>query len=378
MRTPEDRLTEALDQRAADVDVHDRLDAIVDGTAVTHVDIAPPRNNRRLLSVAAAVALLAVGAIAITQVGNVEESSDDGVAVQEDALDRGVLLPVPLSDVDEIADDEWVIATSLPEDYEFQYASDNADGSGLSQLVKYGVGPSQVEEISLRRSEDGSIPSGEPFDVDGTEWTVEASPESRLAARRIGDDVLTVGGFSGTDEELRAMLSDLVVVTEPGLPQAPIAYSRTMTEFGSFEFDGRVYSLRADGSNGWYCDGLFDVDGSGGGGCASFFDPADHLQAYHGAAVNSPTGSNEIQASTYGLTSTAASRIDVEWFDGSVTSVAPQNTSDLFPDVLFWATGATFELKGGTFDAESVVEVRAYDIGGELLATSRDGTLTVE
>lgn len=382
MNDLEDRLTEALDRRGADVAVSDRLDAIVEGTNIVRFDAPHPRRTARLLSVAAAVALLAVGVIAVTQYGGGETDDvrDDGTATQPDVPEGGAILPRPLAAVDSLADDEWVIPTLLPEGFEFQYAADTSTGPERSQMVVYGVGASQGSQIILSASGQGPTRAGTALVVDGVEWTVSSDPGARVASRRVGDDEFTIGGLGSTDVEVADVLASLVVVTDTGLPERPIVFNDSMTPVGVFMTDGRELTVKADGSNGWFCTGLFSGN-AWGGGCASFFDPANHLAEYHSGGSESADRAREMLTSVSGLSSVETTRVEVEWIDGTITSVAPQNSSDRFADVRFWATGTTIELDPGQSPDslnETVVEVRAYDAGGALLATSRNGTLTVE
>lgn len=158
MNTLEDQLTNVLDRRGADVDVDDRLGAIVEGTNVIRFDVSRPRRwNRRLLPAAAAVALLAVGGVAVTQLGGGDEARDDGTATQPDVPAGGDVLPRPLSAVDSLAVDEWVIPTRLPDGFEFQYAADTSTVDERSQMMLYGIGASQIEQIVL------NVRSGENF-----------------------------------------------------------------------------------------------------------------------------------------------------------------------------------------------------------------------
>ncbi len=72
--------------------------------------------------------------------------------------------------------------------------------------------------------------------------------------------------------------------------------------------------------------------------------------------------------------------IEVDWFDGTTSTVTPQNTSDQLTDARFWATGTTIELEPGqNTDAINITtEVRAIDANGEVIATVRDGELVDE
>jgi hypothetical protein len=80
------------------------------------------------------------------------------------------------------------------------------------------------------------------------------------------------------------------------------------------------------------------------------------------------------------MASTDVARIEVEFINGATASVAPQNTSDQFPDVLFWAVGAVVELEPGQ-DPDALnqvfVEIRADDGDGALLDTRTIGDDTV-
>lgn len=382
MNDLEDRLSEALELRGAEFDVHDRLDAIVEGATIVRFDTTPHRWNWRPLSAAAAVALLAAGVIGVMQIGggNPDDLRDDGTATQPDVPDGDAVLPRPLDAVDSLADDEWVIPTLLPDGFEFQYAAETSTRSERSQMVLYGVGASQGNQLILSASEQQSAMAGKALVVDGIEWTISTEPGPRLASRRIGDAAIAIGGLSSIDDDVKDVLAGLVVVTDAGLPEPPIVFNDAMTEVGTFEADGRELTVTADGSNGWFCTAL--VAGSGwGGGCASFFDPAGHLAEYHSGGSESVDGASEMLTNVSGFSSVETDRVEVEWIDGTVTSVEPRNTSDRFPDVRFWATGTTIGLAPGRSPDsmnETVVEVRAYDVEGVLLATSRRGTLTVE
>lgn len=383
MNTLEDQLTNVLDRRGADVDVDDRLGAIVEGTNVIRFDVSRPRRwNRRLLPAAAAVALLAVGGVAVTQLGGGDEARDDGTATQPDVPEGGDVLPRPLSAVDSLAVDEWVIPTRLPDGFEFQYAADTSTVDERSQMMLYGIGASQIEQIVLNVRSGGKLSTGDVLVVDGSEWTVSGGVVGRIASRSVGDAVITIGGMTATDAELTDFLAGLVVVDDGGLPSAPILFIESLTDVGVFEVGEREFTVKADGSNGWFCTALV-IDEGWGGGCASFFDPSDHVEAFQSAGSEYAEGGSEFLTNTDGMASAATASVEVDWIDGTTTSVAPQNTSDRFPDVRFWATGTTIELEPGQTaeqlaDIETVVEVRAYGADGSLLATSRDGTLTVE
>ncbi len=308
----------------------------------------------------------------MSQIGDgTDDLRDDGNATQPDVPDGGAVLPRPLAAVDSLADDEWVIPTRLPDGIEFQYAADTDSGPDRSQTVLYGIGSSQVDQLILNASDQGPVPAGDVLDVDGTEWTVSGDAGPRLAARRVGEVIVTVRGLGSTDDDAIGVLAGLVVVNDAGLPEPPIVFGESMTEVGVFAFDAREFTVKADGSNGWFCTGLFS--GSGwGGGCASFFDPAGHIDAFQSGGSEYTDGANEVLTNTSGLASLVTARVEVQWIDGTVTMVEPQNTSDRFTDVRFWATGMTIALEPAQVPdslGESVVEVRAPD--GDLVPDTR-------
>ncbi len=182
--------------------------------------------------------------------------------------------------------------------------------------------------------------------------------------------IVNVGG-PVSETELLTIIDGLTLVAETQLPAAPLIYRDIMTDVGEFDVNGEQATMSVDESNGWYCTATRTASG-GGGGCAAYFDPTMTISRYHGTSVEFVESTSQLQMSTRGMASTDVGRIDVEFINGVTSSVVPQNTSDRFPDVLFWTVGAIAALEPGQDPNavnEVLVEIRAYSADGTLLAT---------
>ncbi len=372
-----EELGHALARRAETVMVRDDLDDVLAGVNVIRFSDpdAKPKRRPRLLLVAAASALVA-GTAGLVWVQNTR-SEPTSTTQQPTSPPADQSLPavsppaVSLSAVGEIATDQWLWPTAVPNGYEFQFADRNNHPTGDLQWINFGTKGSLTGQLSLLVGpDDPSSDKGKLVEMAGRNWTVTTSPGRARGTAAIGDRFVDVGG-PVSETELLTIIDGLTLVAETQLPAAPLTYRNIMTDVGEFDVNGEQATMSVDESNGWYCTATRTA-GVGGGGCATYFDPTMTISRYHSASFGVAESTSQLQMSTQGMASTDVARIDVEFINGVTSSVVPQNTSDRFPDVLFWTVGAIAALEPGQDpDAvnEVLVEIRAYSADGTLLAT---------
>ncbi len=275
-----------------------------------------------------------------------------------------------LSEVDAIAAGEWLWPTVLPDDFDFQYANRNNNPSGDLKSVQFGATGSLAGQFGLWVGPDAPSDDGRTVEVAGRDWTITSSAGQARGTTAVGDRYVDIGG-PVSETALIAVIDGLALVSEAQLPSTPLSYEDVMTDVGEFDINGEQVVMSVDESNGWFCTGTRSST-DGGGGCVTYFDPAQTISRYHASSVGLIESTSQLQMSTRGMASTDVARIDVEFINGATSSVVPQNTSGQFPGVRFWTVGAVVDVEPGQDpDAVNVVfvEIRAYDANGTLLAT---------
>ncbi len=337
-----------------------------------------PRGVHRGLLAVAAVSMLAAGVA-----GTIAIVDRDNVATAPAASER---LPevesaaaVSLSSVDAVGNNQWIVPSRLGDGATFQHAYSYG---GVGRNIQYGTDTSS-ETLSIFVGPQGAPYSpGTDVDIGGRVWSISVDDGFGVATLSIGDNDVQVTGVFESTSELAVLVEGLVVVDSAQLPDEPLTYSTdSMTPVATFDVDDTTVQITAEGAGGWYCINIIDGQDAGGGGCGTFFDPADHLLLYSTGSRQDATADRVIRAEASGLASADVVRVEIDWLDGMTSTVVPQNTSDQFTDVKFWATRTPIDLPAGQ-DTDSitefVTEIRAIDQNGEVLATIRDGELVNE
>ncbi len=381
----DEELSHSLERRADNVAVRDDLDDILAGTNIVRFSEAntKPRRRSQLLLVAAASALVA-GTAGLVWVQNsrsepASTSQQPAVPPADGSLPAVSPPAMLLSGVEAVAGDEWLWPTVLPDGFEFQYADRNNNPSGDLKSVQFGTTGSLTGQLSFWISPDTpSSEGGQSVEVAGRNWTISTSAGQARGTAAIGDRFVDVGG-PVSQSDLLAVIDGLALVSEDQLPAAPLSYDDAMTDVGEFDVNGEQVVMSVDESNGWFCTQI-RTDTESGGGCVTYFDPAETISRYHGFSTGFDETTSQLQMGTRGMASTDVARIDVEFINGAVASVVPQNTSGEFPDVRFWTVGAVVDLQPGQ-DPNAVndvfIEIRAYDADGTLIATRTSDDDTV-
>lgn len=367
----EESLTASLQRRADVVMVRDDLGEILAGaTVIPFRETKGARRGGRLMLVAAATVLIAAAAgTAWAQITR----TDPGSTAQEPAVPvtsapGSVVAPrgVPLSSVDSIAADEWLWPTVLPDGFRYQYPERLND----AKTLRFFVSPSSTNQIHIWLSPAfASSDSGDLVSVAGRSWSISGPADSAQAEADIGDQTVSIGGAIKR-ADLIAMIEGLIVVKEGQLQSPPLTYPDVAV--GTFDLHGQDAVVNVRESNGWYCIGTQSAAG-GSSGCASYMDLSEKISWPGGGAYDYAEDSSTLTMSTWGMASADVASVEVDFIGGVTASVVPQNTSGQFPDRRFWVVGAEADSFVGNPSGitQIVVEVRAYDSEGTLLATRR-------
>lgn len=313
------------------------------GEPTTH-----PRSVRWVV-VAAAALLFVVGGLSVLGrwSGDVART---GVTNEIDAP------PTLLSSVNSLDADEWIVATRVPEGVVYMYAF-AVDGAGSERWVWYGNDRESgtTERFRITVSPDASI-GGEPIEIEGTEWEVDAPPNGGwMAVRRLATTAIVVSDSGPFDEEDRDVLAGLAVAKADGLPSAPLGESSDAIKVAT---DGEGADLLVQESAGYW---LTEI--AGNRSCCNRIDNTTDIITDEGGATDVAEGAPTARVVRGGTVSSIAELVQVEFSDGTVAEVSPTDLSGRF-DRSFWVVSAVLPA-----DDRSPVEVRAYDAEGRLLAT---------
>ena len=321
---------------------------------------------------AASVVLVVAGlaALASRRVGN---DTDDP------ATPAGRSEQTPLSEIDDVLQSDWIIATTLPADRQWLYGlasnegvlGDVGGGGQFSRRVSwYGTKrfDGESEQLSVAVEALASVPEGESVEISGATWTVSAwTPGQWTATRQLASSTVTVSDEGAFDDAGRDLLAGLVVVPESGLPSPALGDPDRAVDVARYELDGVAHTLAVQESNGFWCTWVRS-EGGYGGSCGTAVDP-DSPITIDGGSTTSSDESDTVEVERGGTVSADVARLEVE-FGGAVISVVPTDQSGSF-DRKFWIVAARFDgpAEPGQPSPASLIEVRAYDAQDRLLGT---------
>ncbi|MEO6652399.1 MAG: hypothetical protein ABIP17_07075 [Ilumatobacteraceae bacterium] len=331
------------------------------------VDDFASRGRIRWLSVAAAVLVVAaMGSMALFA-----RSDPDPFA----ALEVDLSGATPLAGAERVEPSDWVVAAELPDGVGWLYADTDDEAPSLTgeseRAVWYGDSPLADARDRYRVSVGGrSLSSGgDAIDIDGTAWTISPYELNRwIATRPVGPSFVAVSGPGVFDVVDRDLIASLVVVPESGLPATPLGPVDQSVVVAQTELGETSYTLAAQESNGFWCFAGRSTN-EFGYGCGTAIDPADPITIETGSTT-SLYSADTVKAVRGGTVATQVARVDVEFVDGTIVSVTPTDLSAQF-DRRFWIAAADIDTQtqpGSLVTVETVVEVRAYDNDGRLLA----------
>lgn len=326
------------------------FDAVLDRSGPSRLtSVLPPdqpvRTGRSWMMAAAIVVLIAGGVFVLSS-------------------RRSPALPVttPLSEVTTLRQDDWVLATVLPDGQEWLYGLDSTDVVGTRTSAYGTLQPgNSIQRLTIHV---GRVPPAtllaDTAQIDGTTWMVDDT-QGWHAVRDLGDVGVEVYGSGPFDDASRDLLAHLVVAGEADLPSPPLGRETDAVEVASYEFDGTVHTHRVQESNGFWCHWTGTTDGTSGG-CGDDSDPAAILTV-DGGSFTIADGTTIGAIERAGSVSPQVVRVEVQFTDGTTVSVTPDDPSGQF-DRKFWIVAAAVSQE---FVANG--EVRAYDETGQLLAT---------
>lgn len=325
---------------------------------------AVQHQRRSWVGVAAAVMLVGLVGVLVGVVANGEPS---GTA--DDPAPTGA--PVALGQTESLRASEWVVATVLPDGVEYLFPL--AGEGGASQTVWYGTrrADSASEQLRVSAGVQEPLGTGDPVDIDGSAWTVsQFGTVGWNAARPVGADVVSVSGPGKFDDTARAVLAGLVVIPESALPSEPLGPRQRAVEVATTELDGVRYSLAVQESNGFGCTWVSSDDG-GAGGCGSLLNPSAVLEITGGSSTQLED-SNVTEVVSGGTVTMDATRVDVEFVDGTIVAATPIDSSGQH-DQNFWIVAANVghdTRTGRVATQQAVKEARAYGADGQVIATA--------
>ena len=329
------------------------------------LDARQPRRRqlgRSWMLVAASVVIVVAGLAAMASRRQGAVTDDPPTAAESGER-------TPLSEVDDITPSEWVIATDTPADRQWLYPMVSA--TDVAQRVAwYGTKrfDGRSEQLSVSVGAPSANPEGEVVEISGSTWTVSAwTPGEWKATRQLATSTVTVSDRGVFDAADRDLIAGLVVVPESALPSPALGDPGRVVDVARYELDGVTHTFAVQESNGFWCTSVRSAGGSGSG-CASTFDPAAPI-TIDGGSTSRSDGSDIVEVERAGTVSDDVARVEVE-FGGAVISVVPVDESGLF-DRKFWIVAARFDDAAEALlpPSASLLEVRAYDAQGRLIAT---------
>ena len=303
---------------------------------------------------------LRVAALMIVTVGGLVVIADRVGQTPADEIEVPARL---LSDVDELAGDEWVVATRLPDELTWTYALESAEPSPERTLWYGDEENEQRLQILIELGGDGLVAEGEITVISGTEWHLLTPGSGRWTAlTQIGATTIRVTDNAAFDDDDRDLLAGLTILDVGELPHAPLGDPERATEVARVDLAGARRTFAVQVSNGYWCGWVLDRDGSAGG-CGQPFGPPGELTIDGGSSTVAEDASIG-DVTRAGTASSDSARVEVEFSDGSVVSVVPTDLSGQF-DRLFWIAAAVVPA-----NELSLTEVRSYDAAGRLLAAT--------
>lgn len=327
-----------------------RFADVLERSAETRVDDAPDETRARhqqatWLAVAAGFVLFVGGLVLIAN------------RLGGDSADESIAAPPPLlSSVVTAESDQWVVASRLPPGVVYMYAHLGFP-SDSGRTVVYGNHRASGTFERIRITIDPqTVMTGEPIDIDGTEWRVDDPLTGGWTAQRsIGPSVVTVRDSGAFTDEARDLVAGLVVVDDDELPSPPLGDESEAVEVASAGPDAQ-FLVQESGGYWW-------VQLGGSGGCCSAIDTESSGVTVDGGTTTVNEGTSMANIVIGGTAVDAAARVEVEFRDGTVVETTPDDPTGEF-DRKFWVVDA--ELPA---DDRTPVEVRSYGANGELLAT---------
>ncbi|MEM9042585.1 MAG: hypothetical protein AAGD33_22085, partial [Actinomycetota bacterium] len=257
-------------------------------------------------------------------------------------------------DMVDIATDDWVVPTWLPEGVVPLTAFLSGTDFGRIMLL----GPYDGFDPTLRIWLDGDTDSTpEPnTEIDGLPWYENVDGEVAYAFRHLQAITVYVRGERLGADDLRRVIDGLVVVSSTDLP-IEVAGSQA-THHAVFE-TGDVSLSVAGGTNGWYSTSVTTPSSGGGTGAPGRFFPWNVVQvAEAGGGSGDDTG---FTAEASGFARDGVATVEVLWADGETSLVEPNDLSGRYTD-RFWAVTRTVPLDSPVRSSpEPIVGLRALD-----------------
>lgn len=322
-------------------------------------------DRRSWVGVAATVMLIGLVGVLIGVVAITERPSDTADAPPP------AHAPIPLGQTESLNESDWVIATVLPDGVEFLYPL--AAEGGPNKTVWYGTrrADGTSEQLRVSAAMEEPLGTGEQVDVDGVAWTVsESGTGGWNATRPVGTHFVSVNAPGAFDATARSVLEGLVVVPVSALPSPPLGPRDQAVEVATTEFDGDRYSLAVQESNGYACTWVSSTAGSSGS-CGVLVGPSALLAITEGSGSRTDN-SDVIGVAVGGAVTKDATRVEVEFIDGTIVSATPSDLSSQF-DQYFWIVAADVGpdvVTGRTAIGQAVKQARAYTADGQLIATA--------
>jgi hypothetical protein len=335
---------------------------------------SPPRSRVLFVAVAASfVALL--GALVLLG------SRDEPDAPSDTPAHPATPAPIPLADVTDVADDQWVVPTEVPGEMEFQYAMRTGDGR---RSVRAGT-DATPELLTIHL--EPAVPAGAAPDfstvpieagfsevrIGGRQWAVTSDVDGWHARPLAGSPSVVVHGSGSFSADAERLLGSLQVVPTELLPYPPLNPDGPMIEVAEYEFDGERWEFTVDEVNGYYCTRITETSGGASGSCGGALSSGVFASFAGGGGYTVEDGASVIRAEDSGVVRDDVARVEVEFIDGSVVSVEPTNPTDRFEGLRFWVVVADVRIAEGRSadNLTPVREIRAFDAADELLDTQR-------
>jgi hypothetical protein len=239
-----------------------------------------------------------------------------------------------------------------------------------SRAIAYGVprGDGTDEELWVEIGRPHSSTSDESFTVGDVVWSIDR-PDAGWwsASASVGGTDLNVRG-SGNVEQV---LAGLTVVDENNLPFTPLGSPDDAVVVARTNLDDELYTYSVEESGRYKCDWVTSPTGTSNG-CGSLMQADADVTIDAGTTTDPGAMTGTVDAVRGGSVSAAAASVEVVFADGTTVTVEPTDLSGTF-DRLFWIAASTISTDSQTglpVTEESVAEVRAYDVAGNLIGTA--------
>lgn len=345
--------------------------------------LAPELPRRRRIAALSAAALVVAGLVGLVMFSgrSTPSSPADEPTVTSSPSDSRPDRRASITG--QLAPSDWVVATALPDGFEFLYARRDSlgpDPDQHSRTVAYGVprGDGTEEGLSIEIGGPHQQTSAESLAGSDDIWTIDRSASGWWSASvRVGDTDLNVRGSGDVDEEV---LVRLTVVDEAVLPFTPLGDPDDAAVVARTSFDSRVYTYSVQESGHYRCHWVTSETGASSG-CGPRVEPDADVTIDAGETfetIDRGARPDMVDAVRAGSVSAAAASVEVVFADGTTVTVEPTDLSQTF-DKLFWIAAATIGTDSQTglpVTEETVAVVRAYDSVGNLLGTAIPPSLT--